>query len=337
MKAMLLRRPAPIESRPLAWTEVAPPAPGHDELLVRVRTCGICRTDLHEVEGDLPMAVGAGATVIPGHQIVGVVEACGPGASGHRVGDRVGVAWLHRACGSCSFCTRRRENLCDRARFTGWHVNGGYAECMTVPAAFAYSLPDAFTDEAAAPLLCAGIIGYRALRLADIAEGGRLGLFGFGNAAHMAIQVARSRGCRVSVFTRTEGNRRLAAELGAVWVGGATDRNAPRLDAAVIFAPAGELVPWALERLEKGGTVVLAGIHMSPTPPLDYARHLYDEKIIRSVANATREDAREFLDTAARVGLQTHVQAYELAEANEALQALKHSEIAGAGVLRISA
>jgi propanol-preferring alcohol dehydrogenase len=323
----------------LALGQVQKPTPGPNEILVRVSVCGVCRTDLHEVEGDLPLVR---TPVIPGHQVVGVVEAAGAEAKRFRIGDRVGIAWLHETCGTCSFCTDQgdRENLCRSARFTGWSVNGGYAEYAVVPAAFAYRMPDGFSAEQAAPLLCAGIIGYRALRLSDIKPGQRLGIYGFGASAHIAIQIARHWGCKTYVFTRSEANRRLAGELGAAWVGGVGDTAAgqePIVDASIIFAPAGPLILDALERLEKGGTVALAGICMSAIPPIDYTRHLYDEKILRSVANATRRDGEEFLALAAEIPIHTTTTTFPLEQANQALLALKTGGLSGAAVLMCGA
>jgi propanol-preferring alcohol dehydrogenase len=268
---------------------------------------------------------------------VGDVVETGPDATRFQPGDRVGSAWLHRACGRCEFCRADRENLCDNADFTGWTVDGGYAEYLLLPDAFAYPVPDGLPDEQAAPLLCAGIIGHRSYRAANVGPGGRLGLYGFGNAAHIAIQVAVHDGCEVYVFTRREEHRRLARELGAAWAGSA-DEDPPegaRMHGSVIFAPAGEIIPKALESLEKGGTVSLAGIYMTATPPLEYRRHLYGEKCLRSVANATRRDGEELLQLAAEIPIRTTVQTYPLERANEALLALKRSRVDGAAVLRI--
>jgi len=333
MKACLLHQPTPVESRPLELAEITPPTPGEDELLVRVRVCAVCRTDLHVVEGDLPVRL---SPVIPGHQIVGEVVALGTGAQGFAVGRRVGVAWLHRTCGVCGFCGSGRENLCDHAEFTGWTANGGYAEYAVAPAAFAYHLPEDFDDLQVAPLLCAGLIGYRALGHTGIAAtawpGARVGFYGFGASAHVVIQLAVARGAEVYAFSRGKHHQTLAAELGAKWVGGTTDEAPVKLDAAIMFAPAGELVPVALRALAKGGTLVLAGIHMTQVPAMDY-QLLYGERVVRSVANNTRADGRAFLAEAARIPVRTHIQTFPLAQANEALQALKHGEIRGAAVL----
>ena len=337
MKAWVLTQPGKIESRPLKLDDVAMPQPAADEVLVRVHACGICRTDLHVVEGELNPRRSA---VIPGHQIVGVVEAVATHVSDFKQGDRVGIAWLNRTCGSCEFCRAERENLCDHAEFTGWSVNGGYAELAIAPAKFTYHLPESFPDNQAAPLLCAGIIGYRCLRLAGIPErqwsGVKLGLYGFGAAGHVCIQVARARGADVYVCTRDrQRHQNLAHELGAKWVGNADAQPPVALDAAIIFAPAGELIPIALKALKKGGSLVLGGIHMSPIPSFDYSL-IYGERLIRSVANNTRQDGEDFLVEAARIPIKTHIQVFPFAEANDALIALKNDAIRGAGVLSVS-
>lgn len=336
MKACLLHKPAPVDNRPLEFTDAPEPTPCETELLVRVSACGICRTDLHVVEGELPTRR---SPVIPGHQVVGVVVKVGARVENFATGERVGVAWLHKTCGRCRFCLSGRENLCEHADFTGWTVDGGYAEYMTAPAAFTYQLPDGFDDMQAAPLLCAGIIGYRALRLTGIKEndwkGARLGIYGFGAAGHVAIQVARARGAEVYVATRDrERHQALASELGAKWVGDTFDEPPALLDAAIIFAPAGELVPVALKALDKGATLVLGGIHMTTIPAFDY-QLLYGERKLRSVANNTREDGREFLAEAARIPVRTSTQTFPLEAANDALIALKHDAIRGAGVLKM--
>jgi propanol-preferring alcohol dehydrogenase len=327
---MLLREPKPAEQRPLELADLPLPEPGPGEVRLAVQACGVCRTDLHTVEGDLALPK---LPVVPGHQIVGLVEARGEGADRFAEGQRVGVPWLYRTCGECEFCKQGLENLCHDAQFTGLHADGGYAEAMVVPQDFAYPIPEGFSDLEAAPLLCAGIIGYRALRLSEVEPGQRLGLYGFGGSAHVTIQVARHWGCEVYVFTRSEGHRRLARELGAVWVGGAEDTPPAKMHASIIFAPAGLLVPEALRVLERGGTVALAGVTMTPIPKLDYDRLLYWERGIRSVANFTRQDAEELLRVAAEIPIRTTVQTFPLEAANEALLALKRSEIDGAGVL----
>lgn len=331
MKACLLRKPASVETNPLDFGDAPKPEPGEGEVLVHVRACGVCRTDLHVVEGELAPRL---SLVIPGHQIVGVVEKVGAGVARLRVGDRVGVAWLHWTCGVCEYCRAGKENLCENATFTGYTAAGGYAEFVTAPEAFAYRIPDEFSDLQAAPLLCAGIIGYRALRLSGIQPGGRLGFYGFGAAAHLAIQVARHWGVEVYASTRDERHRRLALDLGARWAGGTLDAPPEQLDSAIIFAPAGEIVPAALKALKKGGTVALAGIHMSPIPPLDYEL-LYGERILRSVANNTRKDGEDFLRAAAEIPIRTETQVFPLREANHALNLLKNDAIRGAAVLEI--
>ncbi len=328
---MVLDMTGPAEESPLAMRHVATPMPASGEVRVKVRACGICHTDLHTVEGDLPLHK---RPVVPGHQIVGVIDALGSGVIGYKEGDRVGIAWLHSTDGKCEYCGHGLENLCVNGRFTGYDVDGGYAESAVAPAEFCYPIPNVFSDEKAAPLLCAGIVGYRSYRLAGIRPGENLGLYGFGASAHLVIQLARHQKCSVFVFTRSEGHRAHALELGAVWTGRAEEAPPELLHAAIIFAPAGSLVREALRVLRKGGTLALAGITMSQIPALDYEL-LYHEKVVRSVANATRQDGREFLQLAGEVPLKTEIQVFDLAEANQALQKLKKSEIRGAGVLRV--
>jgi len=330
MQAMLLRAPRSALDAPLSLQEVDPPSPRADELLVRVAACGICRTDLHVIEGELPMRR---SPLILGHQVVGTVETSGAHCTRFRAGDRVGIAWLRRSCGRCRYCAVGRENLCDAAEFTGYHADGGYARYATVPDAFAYAIPDALADVEAAPLLCAGIIGYRALRLSEVKRGGRLGLYGFGSSAHVTLQVARARACEVYVCTRGARHRDLARRLGATWVGGARERMPVKVDAAIIFAPAGDLVPAALANLDRGGTLALAGIHMSAIPSLDYAEHLFYERTLRSVTASTRQDGRELLDEASRIALRPVVTTFPLREANVALAQLREDRIDGSGVL----
>lgn len=332
MKACLLRTVGRVESNPLEFAEVPTPSPTGDEVLVRVEACGVCRTDLHVVEGDLPPRK---SPVIPGHQVVGTVEQLGPRAKRFRAGARVGVAWLHRTCGACEYCRSGRENLCAAAVFTGYTADGGYAEYVLAPEGFVYPIPGAFGALQAAPLLCAGIIGFRCLRVSGIQAGQVLGMYGFGAAAHVAIQVARHWGVRVLAFSRSPRHQQHARELGAAWAGSAAQEPPEKLDAAIIFAPAGELVPAALGVLKKGGAVVLGGIHMSPIPPLEY-RLLYDERVIRSVANNTRQDGQDFLRVAAEIPIQTQVRVFPLQEANEALRAHKEGTIQGAAVLQTS-
>jgi propanol-preferring alcohol dehydrogenase len=332
MRAMVLEQPRPAENSPLALRDLPTPVPGAGEIRIRVRACGLCRTDLHIAEGELPLRK---SPLVPGHQVVGVVDAVGPGVRRIREGDRVGVAWVYSTCGKCAYCRKDLENLCDRARFTGYDVDGGYAEAMIVSEDFTHPLPAGFSDLQAAPLLCAGIVGYRSFRLSNVQPGERLGLYGFGASAHIIFQVARHLGCEVYVFTRTETHRQLARQMGAAWVGGAEMTPPEPLDAAIIFAPAGSLVLDALRVLRKGGTVALADITMSPIPQIDYDSLLYHERTVRSVANSTREDAREFLRLAADIPIRTEVETFRLEEANQALQAVKDSKIRGAGVLVI--
>jgi propanol-preferring alcohol dehydrogenase len=331
MRACVLSAPAPAGTRPLELRDVAVPEPGPGEVLIRVHACGVCRTDLHVVEGELAPRK---SPVVPGHQAVGRIEKLGPGAARFRHGTRVGVPWLHRACGVCEFCLRGKENLCDAPAFTGYTVDGGYAEYLKAPEGFVYAIPEAFSDREAAPLLCAGIIGFRCLRLAGVEQGSRLGLYGFGAAAHVAIQVARHWGAEVFAFTRDERHRKLALDLGAVWAGETDGDPGCAMDAAILFAPAGELVPVSLRRLKKGGTVALGGIHMSPIPSLDY-QLLYQERVVRSVANNTRQDGEDFLRAAAEIPIRTETQAFALEEANEALVKLKQDGVRGAAVLLI--
>jgi len=333
MKAMVLARTADVGTAPLQLRELPMPEPGPKEILVCLTVCGICRTDLHVIEGEL---ANPSLPLIPGHQAVGIVSQVGADVSERTVGERVGIAWLQGTCGVCEFCTSGRENLCERARFTGYQVDGGYAEYALVPAAFAYPIPPIFSDEEAAPLLCAGIIGFRALRLSGIQPGQRLGLYGFGASAHIAIQIARHWGCQVYVSSLKPEHQRLARELGAAWVGGATDSPLDKLHGSIIFAPAGELVPPALHSLERGGTLVLAGIHMTPIPSLDYDREVFGEKVIRSVTANTRQDGLDLLREAAAIPIKPHTLSFPLADANRALQELKAGRYSGAGVLVLS-
>lgn len=332
MKAMLLQRQAPIESSPLALTDLPLPEPGPGQVRIRVHCCALCRTDLHVIEGDLPQQK---MPIIPGHQIVGSVEVLGAGCRRLKFQQRVGVAWLRLTCGQCPFCRAGRENLCADARFTGYHADGGYAQYALVPEDFAYELPDRFTDVEAAPLLCAGIIGYRALRRAQLPPGGKLALYGFGSSAHVVIQIARHHGSEVYVVTRGEKHRQLAREMGAAWVGASADQMPVKVDSAIIFAPAGELVPPALEKLDKGGTLALAGIHMSPIPAMDYDRYVFFERDIHSVTSNTRDDGRALLAEAAAVPIRPHTTTYLLEDANRALQDLKNDQISGTGVLTV--
>ena len=331
MKACLLRTPALIEQNPLEYTEYPEPVPGPGELLVRAQVCGVCRTDLHVIEGELPPKR---SPLIPGHQVVGVVDKAGEGAHRFAKGSRVGIAWLHKTDGTCAYCRRGEENLCDAPLFTGYSVNGGYAEWIVAPETFVYPIPDGFPDEQAAPLLCAGIIGFRCLKMAQVARGARLGFYGFGAAAHVAIQVAKHWGVEAYASTRDDRHQKLARELGAVWAGGTLDAPPEKLDAAIVFAPAGEIVPAALKALRKGGRLILGGIHMSDIPSFPYDL-LYQERMIRSVANNTRRDGEEFLALAAAIPIRTSVQVFPLSEANRALNALKNDAIRGAAVLQV--
>jgi alcohol dehydrogenase, propanol-preferring len=332
MRAMVLERQHSAEESPLSLRNIPAPTPSSGQIRVQVRCCGLCHTDLHTVEGDLPLPK---LPLVPGHQIVGVIDAVGREVGQFKEGDRVGIPWLHETDGTCDYCQRGLENLCKNARFTGYHVDGGYAEYAIVGKNFAHSIPGSFSDENAAPLLCAGIIGYRSYRLSGIRPGQRLGLYGFGASAHLVLQLAHYQGCEVYVFTRAPAHRQLAKKLGASWVGGADEEPPAKPDCAIIFAPAGSLVPAALRSLRKGGTLTLAGITMSAIPQMDYSL-LYYERMIRSVANSTRQDCREFLDLAADARLRTEIRTYDLERANEALQDLKHSRIEAAGVLRIA-
>jgi propanol-preferring alcohol dehydrogenase len=333
VQAWAVAHPGPIDEGPVVPVERDEPEPGAGEVRVRVATCGVCRTDLHVAEGDLPVHQPA---VIPGHEVVGRVDALGPGASRFAVGDRVGIPWLRHTCGVCRFCRAGAENLCVRPQFTGWDVHGGYAEYAVVPEAYAYALPDAFDDEHAAPLLCAGIIGYRALRRAQLPPGGVLGVYGFGGSAHLATQVALHEGARVHVMTRGEEARAHALELGATTAVGPRDRPPEPLDAAILFAPAGDLVPVALRALDRGGTLSVAGIHLSAIPALDYDADLFQERTLRSVTANTRLDGEEFLAVAAEIPIRVATTPVPFAEADEALRALAHGRVRGAAVLQVS-
>ena len=330
MQAWVVRQPGPVDDGPMAFVDRAVASPGRHEIRVRVSVCGVCRTDLHLAEGDLlPHA----RDVVPGHEIVGVVDELGEGATRFARGDRVGIAWLRSTCGACRFCERGDENLCVAPRFTGWDADGGYAQFAVADERFAYRLPDAFTDEQAAPLLCAGIIGFRALRRAALPPGGRLGIYGFGASAHLAAQVALAEGATVHVMTRSPRARRLALELGASSAGDTFDRPPELLDAAVIFAPAGEIVPAALEALDRGGTLAIAGIYLTDIPVLRYAEHLFQERQVRSVTANTRRDGEEFLAIASDIGMRVETTAYRLDEADAALRDLAHDRVTGAAVL----
>jgi len=333
MHAWRVGRPGPMASRPLDWSRVVVPRPGDGELLVRVLVCGVCRTDLHVAEGDLPVHRPG---VTPGHEVVGEVVATSGDAAGFAVGDRVGIAWLRETCGSCRYCLRDRENLCPRSRYTGWDEDGGYAEFAVVPAAYALPLPTGYTDDELAPLLCAGLIGYHALERAAVPEGGRLGVYGFGGSAHLTAQVAIARGVTVHVMTRSAEARELALGLGAATAVGAAEPPPEPLDSAILFAPVGELVPPALEALDRGGTLAVAGIHLSDVPSLNYQRHLFQERQIRSVTANTRAEAREFLRFAGEHHLVVSTRPYPLDQADRALADLAADRVNGAAVLRVT-
>ena len=333
MKAVVLSKPAPIDTSPLQFRDVPIPEPAPNEIRVRVQACGICRTDLHVVEGELAPQV---EHIVPGHQVVGVVDRIGSAAARFKEGDRVGIAWLRSTCGSCRYCQAGNENLCPQARFTGYHANGGYAEYAVVREDFAYTLPANLSAAEATPLLCAGIIGYRALRRADMRPGCRLGLYGFGSSAHIAIQVARHLGCIVYVMTRDERHQQLARQLGAAWAGDADAMPPEKLDSAVLFAPVGHLVRPALEALDQGGTLALAGIYLTDIPSLNYERHLFHEKTLRSVTANTRRDGEELLRIAAEIPIRPQTTSFPLEDANGALLQLKRDGIQGSGVLLVS-
>ncbi len=330
MQAWVVERPGPIDGGPLRRVDRPIPEPGRHQVRVQVKVCGVCRTDLHLAEGDVPPRRPG---VTPGHEVVGLVDALGPGCGRWRTGDRVGVPWLAHTCGVCRFCTTGRENLCLAPQFTGWDTDGGYADYALVDEAYAYALPDRFDDVEAAPLLCAGIIGYRALRRAEVPEGGRLGIYGFGGSAHLTAQIALARGIRVHVMTRSAEARALALELGAASAIGADAAPPEPLDAAILFAPVGILVPPALAALDRGGTLAIAGIHLTDVPELNYQRHLFEERTLRSVTANTRNDGEDFLEEAARIGIRVSATPYSMADADAALRDLSHDRVNGAAVL----
>lgn len=329
MKAQVLHTPAPVETAPLQLEDIPRPTPPPGYLLVKIHACGVCHTDLHVVEGELP---NPALPIIPGHEIVGSVEAVGEGVTRFQPGARVGIPWLHQTCGVCEYCRRGQENLCENPLFTGYTAMGGYAEYTTIREDFAVTIPERFTEVEAAPLLCAGIVGYRSLKLSDLQPGERLGLYGFGGSAHICIQVARYWGCEVYVFTRGIEHQRHALDLGASWAGQAQATPPKPLDRSIIFAPAGWIVPLALGHLRKGGTLCINTIHMSNLPTMPYAL-LWNERTIRSVANATRRDAEEFMPLAAQIPIHTDTQPFDLDAANHALLLLKQGHIQGAAVL----
>jgi alcohol dehydrogenase, propanol-preferring len=332
MKAMVLGSIKPVEAGPLELKDVPIPEVGRGEILIKVRCCGVCHTDLHIVTGELaPHRL----PVVPGHEIIGTVERAGEGAERFRIGQRIGAAWLRSTCGECRFCRSGRENLCEKAKFNGYDADGGYAEFMAVPEKFAYAVPDRFADEEAAPLMCAGIVGYRALVLSGIEPGGTLGMYGFGGSAHIGLQIAKHRGARVFVFTRSAAHQEMAQKLGADWVGKAGDEPPAKLTNAIIFAPVGAIYLDALRLLDRGGTVVSAGIHMSPIPEFDYDSLLYHERKMLSVANATRKDGEELLKAAAEIPVRTAVETFPLEGANDALKLLRAGKVNGAAVLKI--
>jgi propanol-preferring alcohol dehydrogenase len=332
MRAWEVSHPAPIDSSPLRMVERPIPEPGATEVRIQVSVCGVCRTDLHLAEGDL--AVHRPGTV-PGHEVVGVVDKLGEHCHRLEIGQRVGAAWLASTCGHCRYCRQSRENLCLRPRFTGWDIDGGFAEYMVAEEAFVYPLSGGFDDQAAAPLMCAGIIGYRALRLSELPIGGRLGLYGFGGSAHLTAQVALAQGAAVHVMTRSAEDQALAWQLGAVSVNGAFDQPPEPLDSAILFAPVGTLVPVALAALDRGGTLAVAGIHLSDIPVLDYQRHLFQERTLRSVTANTRSDGREFLALAERIGIVATTKAYSFDSVDQALSDLAHDRFNGAAVIEV--
>jgi propanol-preferring alcohol dehydrogenase len=333
MRAWAVTTPGPIDTGPLRLVERPVPTAGSGEVLIKVSVCGVCRTDLHLAEGDLaPHRPGA----VPGHEVVGRVEQLGAGCRRLQVGQRVGVPWLAASCGQCRYCRTQRENLCLAPRFTGWDVDGGFAEYLVAREDFVYLLPVSFDDVAVAPLLCAGIIGYRALRRADLPPGGRLGLYGFGASAHLTAQVALAQGATVHVLTRSAADQALARELGAASVGDAFDRPPEPLDAAILFAPVGTLVPVALAALDRGGTLAVAGIHLSDIPVLNYQDHLFQERNLRSVTANTRSDGEEFLALAARIGMRPTTTVYPFEAVDLALGDLAHDRFNGAAVIQLS-
>jgi propanol-preferring alcohol dehydrogenase len=334
VRAWIVESPMPVDEHPLDRVERPAPVPGPGQVRVRVSACGVCRTDLHVAEGDLAVHRRG---VVPGHEVVGRVDQRGPGAERFEVGERVGVAWLAATCGRCRFCRRGDENLCLTPTFTGWDIDGGYADFVCADEQFLYLLPEVFSDVEAAPLLCAGIIGYRALKLASLPPAGRLGIYGFGGSAHLAAQVAIHQGATVHVLTRSPAAQRLALELGAASAGGAADAPPEPLDAAILFAPVGDLVPTALAALDRGGTLAIAGIHLSRIPPLDYDDHLFQERVVRSVTANTRQDGTEFLALAAEIPLRPHTVTYPIEQADRALRDLAHDRVDGAAVLTFDA
>lgn len=333
MQAAVLHAQEPIDTHPLQIEKMDDPVPAPTDLLVEVEACACCRTDLHVIEGDLPPQK---LPLIPGHQIVGSVAGRGHDVDDFCLGDRVGIAWLRHVDGTCRYCSRGSENLCLDARFTGYMADGGYAQYALISQDFAYRMPESLDAAQAAPLLCAGIIGYRALKRSGVKSGQRLGIFGFGSSAHVTIQVALHWGCTVYVATRGEKHRALAREMGAHWVGDSTDVPPDLLDSAILFAPVGDLVPVALESLDRGGTLALAGIHMTDIPPLNYERHLFYERNLRSVTANTREDGRELMKLAAEIPIKSHIETFDLDQVNEALERIRNDQINGSAVVLVS-
>ena len=330
LKAMVLEKHSTIETSPLKWVEIPTPEPSEQEIRVRVIACGICRTDLHVIEGELP---SQRLPVIPGHQVVGIVDKVGARCKRLSVGKRVGIPWLRWTCGQCEFCKAGKENLCAESQYTGYQAHGGYAEYTVINENYAYEIPEIFSDEETVPLLCAGIVGYRALQRSLLPDGGTLAIFGFGSSAHMIMQIALHRSCKVMVITRGEGHRELARKMGASWVGENSVDVPEKADSAIVFAPVGGIVPQALTILKKGGTVSLAGIYMSEIPALDYTQHLFFERNIHSVTANTREDGINFLKEASTIPIKPHIKTYALRDANLALEDLKFDRINGTGVL----
>ncbi|UQX13069.1 zinc-dependent alcohol dehydrogenase family protein [Candidatus Mycobacterium methanotrophicum] len=333
MRAWEVNQPGPVDSGPLRLVERPVPEPGPGQLRIRVSMCGVCRTDLHLIEGDLPAHQ---PHTIPGHEVVGYVDRLGEGCADHQLGQRVGAAWLARTCGHCRFCCQHRENLCLAPTFTGWDIDGGFAEYMVADEQFVYQLPDCFEDDTVAPLLCAGIIGYRALRRAELPTGGRLGMYGFGGSAHLTAQVALAQGATLHVITRSAEDQELARALGAASVGGSNDRPPEPLDAAILFAPAGDLVPPALAALDRGGTLAVAGIHLTDIPPLHYQTHLFQERTLRSVTANTREDGQELLAVAERIGMRVTTTPYPFEAVDKAVSDLAHDRFSGAAIIRVA-
>ncbi len=333
MRAMVLTKPEPIERSPLQLLDLPIPEPGRGEVLIQVEVCGVCHTDLHVTEGDL---IPHKAEIVPGHEVVGRIARCGQDATHFKEGDRVGAAWLWSTDGTCPYCRRGQENICENPLFTGYDQNGGYAEYMVAREDFIYPIPEGVSSQEAAPFLCAGIIGYRALRRSEVGPGESLGLYGFGASAHVVVQIARHWNCPVYVATRGEKHRELALQLGAEWVGPGDATPPVKLRSAILFAPAGEIVPQALKALDKGGVLACAGIYMTPIPQMDYGECLFQERDLRSVTTNTRQDGHELMKLAADIPLHTHTEEFPLEQANQALQKLKNDQINGAAVLRIA-